>query len=345
MRKIRVRAYVIKPKKILTGLLFAALLFFAAANIKIDLGNNAAQTKFLLSHTVAVIGSGEPEFKLPRPLRVMAAGLVPLSFSKGSEPEVKPLPDIERSDDINYSERKAKTIPSTGLKLQNLTSYAPDVDALFAEPVDFLPVKTNIPQVLIVHTHTSEGYYPVGRSDDESVNVVAIGDVIEQKLTAAGIKVIHSRAIHDTSYDGSYARSLETVSGVLESNPEIKIVIDVHRDAIGDGEGGELKLISEINGKTAAQYMLVIGTEEGGLPHPFWQENLKFGLKIQSVCDRKYPGLMRPINFRKERFNQHLAPGAFIVECGASGNTLEEAKYGAELFSDALSELLTGKIP
>ena len=73
-----------------------------------------------------------------------------------------------------------------------------------------------------------------------------------------------------------------------------------------------------------AQLMLVIGTDGGGLTHPNWKQNIKTAVKIQSKGNEIYPGLFRPMIIRNSRYNQHVAPGAFIVEVGATGNTLDE---------------------
>ena len=45
--------------------------------------------------------------------------------------------------------------------------------------------------------------------------------------------------------------------------------------------------------------------------------------------------LARPIRLVRERYNQHLSPGAFILEIGTNANTLSEAERAAELFAQA----------
>ena len=37
------------------------------------------------------------------------------------------------------------------------------------------------------------------------------------------------------------------------------------------------------DGEACAELMLVVGTDEGGLPHPDWQENLANALKLQAL--------------------------------------------------------------
>ena len=118
------------------------------------------------------------------------------------------------------------------------------------------------------------------------------------------------------------------------------MMIDLHRDAIAGGDGGYLKTACEINGKTAAQALVVIGTDRGGLPHADWQTNLALGLKVQKKLCEMYPGLPRPLHLRTERFNGHVSGGALLLEIGSCGNTMEEALYTAELVGNAISALL-----
>lgn len=225
--------------------------------------------------------------------------------------------------------------------VRNQTSFDLDTAALLRMPLEFLPLKeTEMPQVLIVHTHTTEGYAPEERTGNPEKNVTAVGDVIAERLEQAGIGVIHDKTVHDRDYNGSYARSAETVEQILKQNPTVQIVLDVHRDAAVLEDGQSLRVCSETDGAETGQIMLVAGTDGGGLEHPVWQNNLAFALRIQQAMDSLSPGLSRPLNVRNERFNQHLAPGMLIVEVAASGNSLEEAKRGAELFSDALLSVL-----
>lgn len=237
-------------------------------------------------------------------------------------------------------------------EIRNDTSFTLDLDTLESSGVSLK--NGDEPQVLIVHTHTSESYAPDEEYDyvqddndrtlDPNFNVVAVGNHVEALLEDAGISVIHDRTINDyPSYNGSYSRMLEIIEEYLAEYPSIRVVLDVHRDAVIYEDGSRFAASTVIDGKSAAQVMLVVGTNEGGLQHENWEQNLAFALDIQSMADELYPGLMRPVNLRSSRFNQHVSPGALIVEVGASGNTLGEAFYGAELFTKALIETLQNK--
>ena len=210
------------------------------------------------------------------------------------------------------------------------------------------------PQVLIVHTHGSEAYtMPPGqeyepsgdcRTTDCNYNVVRVGDELARVLEETGIRVLHDPTLHDyPEYSGAYGRSLDAVEKAMAEHPSISIVLDVHRDAISDGDGNPYKVISNVAGLNIAQMSMVIGTDGGGLDHPEWRENLKLAAAVQQKLADSYPTLMRPITVRNSRYNQHVTPGALLVEMGAAGNSLDEALVSARLFGAALAETLKGK--
>ena len=210
------------------------------------------------------------------------------------------------------------------------------------------------PQVLIVHTHGSEAYtMPPGqeyeasgdcRTTDCQYNVVRVGDELSRTLEAAGISVLHDPTLHDyPEYSGAYGRSLAAVEKAMAEHPSISFVLDIHRDAISDGDGSPYKVVSNVAGLNVAQMSLVIGTDGGGLDHPEWRENLKLAVAVQQTLTEKYPTLMRPITVRNSRYNQHVTPGALLVEMGAAGNSLDEALASARLFGAALAEVVNGK--
>ena len=207
------------------------------------------------------------------------------------------------------------------------------------------------PQVLILHTHGSEAYtMPPGleyeptsecRTTDCTCNVVRVGDELAGVLEAAGLTVVHDTTLHDyPEYSGAYDRSLTTAKAYLEQYPSIQFILDVHRDAISDGNGGMYKVVSDVAGQNAAQLSFVVGTDGGGLEHPLWQENLKLAAAITQCLAEDYPTLMRPITVRNSRYNQHTTTGSLLVEMGAAGNSLDEALLSARLLGEVLAEVI-----
>ena len=207
------------------------------------------------------------------------------------------------------------------------------------------------PQILIVHTHGSEAYtMPPGeeyeasgecRTTDCNYNTVRVGDELAATLEEAGLSVLHDTTLHDyPQYSGAYDRSLASINSYLEQYPTISFVLDIHRDAISDGEGNMYKVVSNVAGLNAAQMTFVIGTDGGGLEHPKWRENLKLAAAVQQNLLDDYPSLMRPITVRNSRYNQHVTTGSLLVEMGAAGNSLDEALLSARLLGQALAETI-----
>ena len=186
-------------------------------------------------------------------------------------------------------------------------------------------------------------YEPVSeyRTLDQTKNMIAVGDVLAETLRQNGVEVIHDREIYDyPDYNSSYYNSLQNIEAWKRKCPGLQIVIDVHRDAVETEDGQVVALLDEQDGQSVAQLMLVVGTDEGGLEHPNWQENLANALKLQSVLMGEYPDLCRKLDLRTERFNQHALPGSILVEIGTNGNTLTQAKASAVLLGNGLSKLI-----
>lgn len=207
------------------------------------------------------------------------------------------------------------------------------------------------PQVLIMHTHTTESFEPYERDSfdpnfnyrttDSSKNMVMVGDAIAAQLEAAGIAVIHDSTIHDyPSYTGSYDRSRATVTAILEQYPSIKVVLDIHRDAISS-EGVISQPTAEINGKKAAQVMIISGCDDGTMGMPNYMQNFRFACLLQQQMESDHPGLTRPILFDYRKYNQDLTTGSLLIEVGSHGNTLEQAEYAGELIGSSLAAALT----
>ncbi len=241
---------------------------------------------------------------------------------------------------------KEQIASSVGLSVNNATGYSVDIDAMCAEDLTFA-IEDSGPQVLVMHTHTTECYDgdqmsgETERTTDDAHNVIEVGNVICNTLEEYGIKTCHDTTYHDyPSYQGSYTRALGTISSRLAEYPSIKMVIDVHRDAFIYSDGSKLTVSCDQNGVKTAQVMLVCGSDSMGLEHPKWRENLKLAAKIQNAAEIMYPGLMRPVNLRTERFNMHMTSGSLLMEVGSNGNTLDEAKAGARDTARAIAAVL-----
>ena len=239
-----------------------------------------------------------------------------------------------------------------GLYLYNRTSLDGDLAAAAAATVP-ITLPEEGPQILIIHTHGSEAYTPDGtdvytpsdnntRTLDTNYNMVRVGTEMEKVFTEMGLGVVHDTTLYDyPQYNGAYDRSAQAVQAYLEQYPTIRIVLDVHRDALIGEDGTVYKAVTTVDGTSTAQVMLVLGSSEGG-EHPNWMENLTLACKIQNGMNTLYPTLARPMTMRSSRYNQQLCSGSLLVEVGTHGNTLQEALAGARLFARAAGQVLLG---
>lgn len=237
--------------------------------------------------------------------------------------------------------------------VKNYTDFSLDIATELKRGLPFKIEKNHQVQVLIFHTHTCEsylksdtGYYPSDyypRTTNNKENVTAVGDEIEKQLKKAGIGVIHDKTKHDyPSYNGGYDRSYQTIQKYMEKYKGIKVVLDIHRDAIGEGgESGKVKPTFKYKGKKASQIMIMTGYQyEGGGDFPFWRDNLDFAIKLQQTAETMYPGLTRPLNFGEYTYNLNVCNGSLLIEFGTDVNTIDEVKRSGKMVGKALAKVL-----
>ena len=286
---------------------------------------------------------------LPSPMAEGESG-APCVSSAPSPPGETPVPEVlvTTLSSAGDQDIRETTIRATQL-LKNETAYSVSPEELLSGgPSLRLPAEG--PQILIIHTHGSEAYTPAGldrydasdsnRTQDPRYSVIRVGDELASCLEEQGLRVLHDREIYDyPSYTGSYSRSGEAVERYLQQYPDIAVVFDLHRDALG-ADGVVYKTMAEEEGTVASQVMLLAGSDESGLEHPRWRENLSFALYLQQAASQAHPTLMRPVSLVSQRYNQQLSTGSLILEVGSSGNTLQEALAAIRLFAEAVGPAL-----
>jgi len=287
---------------------------------------------------------------------------VPQKPSKPTEPSLTP----ELLYQYDYSAVPEGEIPIIPMDLSlteygaayfhNTTGLAPDGQALLSQSLNKqekpVPLaNTTGPLVLILHTHGTESYSPEGaisyrdgeetRTADREKNVVAVGKVLADSLNRAGIETVHCSVLHDElQYKDSYARAEATIREYLERYPTIRLVIDLHRDSILKSTGEMVRPVSLIDGEAAAQVMCVVGSSWGGDENPNWEGNLALALQLRQRLNEEYDNLCRPPYLKSSTYNQELAPYSLLLEVGASGNSLQEAKRSAEAIARALVTMI-----
>ena len=250
----------------------------------------------------------------------------------------------------DYSKQNA-TSEYNGIYIRNTTlNHHINIEEYLNKQV-YAFITENKPAVLIYHTHTTETYELLDRSfytnernirsDNLKENMVRVGEEICKVLEKNGYKTIHDKTIYDESINGAYERSRANISRIIKGNPSIQIVLDIHRGAIYQKDNSKIKTVTEINGRKAAQIMLISGCEDGNVTDfPNWQKNLTFALNLQEKLKNDNKTLVQPLMFCSRKYNMDLVPCALSIEIGTDANTLSEAVYSAELFADSLSELL-----
>ena len=201
--------------------------------------------------------------------------------------------------------------------------------------------------VFMYTTHTSESYAnsqmysfeytSPRRTTDGQYNMLSVASIFASNLNKKGINTICSLTPHDYGeYNSAYTNSRRTFESIVLQNPDVAISIDIHRDAIEDLDFAPK---AELSGYNVASLMLVMGIGYSDGYNPYYEQNLKLALEIQILANKIYPGLFRPMIIRNSIYNQDIKENSFLVEVGASGNTLDEAKLATRCLANLLNIL------
>ncbi|MGN0465062.1 MAG: stage II sporulation protein P [Lachnospiraceae bacterium] len=208
------------------------------------------------------------------------------------------------------------------------------------------------PKILIYHTHGSEAYKDSEEGNWEDT-VIGVGEKLKEILEKNyKIAVYHDETIYDKvngelDRSKAYTYAGEGIEKILEKYPSIEVVIDLHRDSVGEN----LHLVTKINGKSTAKIMFFNGmsrtAKNGDIAYLYnknKEANLAFSLQLQLVAAKKYPDFTRKIYLKGYRYNLHLKPRSLLIEVGAENNTVEEAKNAMAPLADLLNDVLSGKL-
>lgn len=201
-----------------------------------------------------------------------------------------------------------------------------------------------VPQILILHTHSQE-FFANSDTNNIDTGIVGVGDYLTELLTKKGYNVIHDRSVYDyvngvLDRNNAYTLASLGAEEIIEANPSIEIVIDLHRDGIAD----ESKHItSMVDGKEVAPIMLFNGisyTNKLGnidyLYNPYIEDNLATSLQMKLKAEEYYPDVFRKIYIKGYRYVLHLKPRSMLIEAGFQTNTKEEVCNSMELLANIL---------
>lgn len=254
---------------------------------------------------------------------------------------------ISKKDNENLSIKETDQVQKVSIYGMTISNYSSkrdiDFSGLFKKNIAL--TKKSDP-VLIYSTHTSESYTnsenykfdysSTYRTREAKYNMLSVGNVLSDALKQNNFNVIFDTTPHDYgSYEIAYTNSRKTVQNAISSNERIGLSIDVHRDALGDLTQG---MTTEINGQKVARLMFVMGVGTSSYTNEYWEDNLALALQIQKLGEEMYPGLFRGMIIRNSKYNQDLVKHSFLVEVGTTGNTLEEAYFGARCLANILNK-------
>ena len=222
------------------------------------------------------------------------------------------------------------------LNVEDLSTYDCSIDATGEKP-----------QILLYHTHSQEAFVNSEPGNEEDT-IVGAGEILASLLEEYGFFVYHHKGKYDVeSRDYAYSNSLPEIEKIMKENPQIQVVIDLHRDAVAEGT----KLVTDLQGHQTAKVMFFNGlgrTKDKGeisyLKNPYLKENLAFSFQMKVVCDEYYPGFARNIYLRAYRYNMHLCPKTLLIELGAQTNTKEEIVTALTPLAHVLWMVLSGKV-
>ena len=256
--------------------------------------------------------------------------------------QVPPEMSIEKLRDFDYLLSNFYTVDSA-------TMIGPDqlnADDLLSRSMK-IEKQGDAPKILIFHTHSQEAFIDSVEGDTDTT-IVGMGKLLAERLNALGIPTIHHPGVYalingqlDRSAAYEYAEA--GVRPILEEHPSIEVVIDLHRDGVGE----DTHLVTEVNGKPTAQIMFFNGlsrTKDNGdiayLPNPYIQDNLAFSLQMKLAAEQMYPGFTRRIFLRGYRYSLHMRPKSLLIEAGAQTNTVEEMRNAMELLAVTLQKVI-----
>lgn len=300
----------------------------------------------------------EPEKTLPvaedeQTLREQLAEENQLSFETLlEEEETSQQSWLEEPFEAAYTEEQLKDFDFLLSRLYNVdastkvTAQQLDAEKLLA--YDFhVEKEQGEPQILIYHTHSQEAFAD-SIPGDARTTIVGMGDYLAELLEEKGFGVIHNTEMFDMENgqidrNKAYTRAEPVIAQILAEHPEIRLVIDLHRDGVSD----KIHLVREINGKPTAQVMFFNGLSYSAkngaisyLPNPYIENNLALTMQMKLASDMMYPGFARKVYLKSLRFNLHLHPNAMLIEAGAQTNTVAEMRSAMEVLAQVLEGVL-----
>lgn len=248
---------------------------------------------------------------------------------------------------LNFDLKNPKSILNTFFKYEtknesndadeieddNLTEYISDPDsAVVSDPV-----------VYIYNTHQLESYNLDNYAEyNITPNVQMASYLLKGLLNKSGIStLVETGNINDFlslngwNYASSYKASRYYLEETVKQNPNLKLIIDLHRDSIP-----REKSTITINNKNYAKVLFVVGTDYDG-----YEDNLSLANTLNNLINGKYSGLSRGVITKGGEgvngvYNQDVSNKIVLIECGGNENTIDEVMNTMLVLNEVIKEYL-----
>ena len=268
-------------------------------------------------------------------------------------------------DDLKKSEKKLAAKIRNGVDTRYLLEKLYIVDSTTSVKKSMFPVKKLLsedmslakspdgkdgkPQILVYHTHAVSEGFADGKTG-KNHKIAEVGEELCKVLRKKGYSVLHDTSDYDMvngrlDRSKAYAKALTNLKRILEANPSIQVIIDLHRDGIGSND----KALTNINGRKTARIMFFNGLSRNSkkeikyLKNDNLFGNLSFSLKLKLKAMELYPGFAKPVYLTGYRYNLHLKKRSMLVELGNQNNTFEEALNATKPLADIIDGVLSEK--
>ncbi len=205
------------------------------------------------------------------------------------------------------------------------------------------PVDVSNPSVYLYNTHQLEGYnFKNYEEYNITPNVMMASYILREKLNKKGISTIAETSnitdflnSNGWNYASSYKASRYFMKETFKKYKNIKLSIDIHRDAISK-EASTVK----IGKKNYAKVLFVVGME-----HKKANQNLGTANKINALLKKEYPTLTRGVMKKSGKYvngiyNQDLNKNIILLELGGNKNTIEEVLNTIEILANIIQDYL-----
>lgn len=211
--------------------------------------------------------------------------------------------------------------------------------------------KEKKPQILIFHTHGGSEAFIDSRKGKKEDSIVGVGSHLAQILSKEyGYQVIHDKTEYDKingkiDRNKAYNNACKGVEKLLKQYPSIEVVIDLHRDGVGN----KVHRTTVVDGKKTAQIMFFNGLSRNSsgniayLHNKNLQANLAFSLQLKAASMKRFANFAKPVYLKNYRYNMHLRQRFTLIELGNENNTVNESKNAMAPLAMILDSVLSGK--